>query len=895
MDHRPYPRPHMRRHPVLTLAFVAALLVGPAARAQDGGGQDGDAGDPAAEAPAKKKTPEELAHDQEMADRAAEDALKLIRNADIADVVAGLSHLAEIPSKVATAGTIEVVLGRIERHVAQHAGYALAQIDPEGALDILEQRLGDKNAPSGVQLALVHEMLAELPAPRAVELLADDRSLRSRNVLVRATAIEALGWHRAPEVVQSALDALASKDEDLRNVACVALGRVGDDRATMPLLGKLDMTDGGTAGFAAIALGRIEDRRIFPNVLKRLASGNRIGKGKALVASAREDHVGALTSLVKGGNAESKIAAAAALGKLGTHDPKAQEALLGSMLGDASQWVRVACFSALGRCADEHLIPYLDKRMGQKDSTKRMYVYELAGDLRAKGGLAGLQNVIWSEKNDVLRRVAQDAFWRIADPESMRAVEAKIRTARGRKAGRAAEILGMRRNMNGFELALEMLEHHKDGGREELWFEFGLEMQTGHFFGNDPAVWREWIEKNEKFFEREQAAIEREKWRKEFLETNTGPSVTPKTEQTLQRALDYLARHQRLGGAFDQQTFLDRCEEGRKHKCPISSGARVQMDPVGMSSLCSNAFFGAGCSPIKGRYRSVLARAVEYILSRQMPIGDYAHNDLIGGYNRPLALQAYGEAHAATKDPTFVPFIQRGVDFLTAIQADKAGWRYRVVDNANDSSVVSWVLFGAKSAEKSGARVRRSIYEGSELVLRRYQVFPLGHREDFLRDIDPNYEFDVGFGKKYYAETGYQDPKAAADQATTALGLMSRILLGFRRSHPFCIGSANKLLVDYMPVEPDGGKWNKNSMQQEYPMYFLYYGTLSMHQMGGTFFREWNRRVKQILPVLQETEGCSRGAFPAWSQDAFFSKLYTTAMGAMTLETYYRYAPILQD
>ena len=41
--------------------------------------------------------------------------------------------------------------------------------------------------------------------------------------------------------------------------------------------------------------------------------------------------------------------------------------------------------------------------------------------------------------------------------------------------------------------------------------------------------------------------------------------------------------------------------------------------------------------------------------------------------------------------------------------------------------------------------------------------------------------------------------------------------------------------------------------------------------------------------------GCERGSWESWNLDGLFGRLYTTAIGAMTLETYYRYAPILQD
>ncbi len=274
------------------------------------------------------------------------------------------------------------------------------------------------------------------------------------------------------------------------------------------------------------------------------------------------------------------------------------------------------------------------------------------------------------------------------------------------------------------------------------------------------------------------------------------------------------------------------------------------------------------------------------MLSRQQPDGDYSPNDLIGGYNRPIALQAFAEAAYSAGDPQYLPFVQRGVDFLTVIQAKKGGWRYRVVDNANDSSVVAWVLFAAKAATKAGARVRSSALEGSELVLSQFQVRPVKEREDFYRDIDPTYAFEVGQNTQYQFHTGYQDYAFAANQATTAIGLMSRILLGYRHSHPFCIGSANKILADQLPELPKNGNWERLSIKAQYPMYFMYYGTLAMHQMGGRYFREWNKTIKEILPATQYIGGCSRGSWNGKGFDGFLSRLYTTAIGAMTLETY---------
>ncbi len=878
----------MVRMNITRLAFLltTALLVA-SPRSVHADDDAPDAPDAPQKAPAVDPVKAQL-----FADKEAEDALGLVQQAGIVEVQEGLERLSRVSSSKVTEDIVKFALARSELHVAEFAGYALAKADPEGALDLLAARLQGAARLETRQLVQAAGLLSELPAPRSVELLAGDRLLHARNAVVRREALRALGWLRSPEAVTVALDALGSKDGGLRNVACVALGRIGDARAVPALLRKLDMSDDDTGSFAAIALGRIESDDVFPNIAARMSKGDKLTKGKALVAAARPRHVPKLASMAKSGSRESKIAACAALGKIGEAPLDVQAIVLNVMLGDSDRWVRAAAFHALGAIATRDLAPALAKRMGQRDNERKMYVYEIAGDIRAKECLPEIENAVWNEKHPILARVAISAFWRIADPEAITRVEAKIRKAKGRLMRRVMPILGLRANRNGFDLALELLEQRKEGSKDEFQVELALEKLTGHFFGNDPAVWKEWIEANPNFFEKEQAAVERAKWHEDFMKENKGPRVTPATELTVQRALDYLARHQNPSGAFDQQHFMDLCSD---NPCPASSGARVQMDPVGMTGLGTLAFFGAGYGPESGRYRGVLARAMEYLLARQQPRGDYAANDLIGGYNRPIALQAFAEAYLATNDAQYLPFVQRGVDFLAVIQADKGGWRYRVVDNASDSSVVAWVLFAAKAAEKAHARVRGSIFEGSDLVLSAFQKRPIKEREDFYRDIDPNYAFEVGQGTKYEFHTGYQDTAFQANQATTALGLMSRILLGYRRSHPFCIGSANKILAEQLPELPKNGNWDRLNINAQYPMYFMYYGTLAMHQMGGRYFREWNKVIKEILPSTQDVGGCARGSWNGTRADGLFSRLYTTAMGALTLETYYRYAPILQD
>ena len=149
-------------------------------------------------------------------------------------------------------------------------------------------------------------------------------------------------------------------------------------------------------------------------------------------------------------------------------------------------------------------------------------------------------------------------------------------------------------------------------------------------------------------------------------------------------------------GRRASQAFRERCAP--ESPCSASMGTRVMEDPVGRTGLVVLAFLGAGYSPESGKYKTAIRRGTEYLMARQQAIGDYQTHDLIGGYNRPIALQAYAEAYGLTRDERLRPYVQRGVDFLTQIQNSIGGWRYRVEVQTSDSSVAAWMLFAMAAA-----------------------------------------------------------------------------------------------------------------------------------------------------------------------------------------------------
>jgi HEAT repeat protein len=879
-----------------------------------------------------------------------EDALAAMKGADPEQSFAdGLAVLARVRHRD---GALEPMRERAFPEILEHAlgtrlesgasfaGEILAGLDPgrlAKELEAVAEKDGDP-----VRLYNAAVLLEVVPrggadggeGPEPVDALV--RLLGKGNARSRARAAEALGESASArrgcpakareKAVSGVLGLLAGagKDATTKNVCAVALGKIGDPKAIPALLNGIGNTDGKHAFFAALALSWMEEPSLLPTVLSGSISGGESGEAyaKALEGTAREAHVDALlSSLASSGKADVREAAAVALARilpgmpapaadgrpLPTDAPADQEraalrakaagALMERMVSDGDSSVQWACFHALSRSGGPWQEAEVLRLLKSPNEGTLKRAVHLCGDWRLAASAKTLLGGIFSVKDDLMRRRCGIEFWRIGDREAIEEFKKRIRdygAGGGVGLARGCEALGNWRCKEGFELAVDLLGKVREGSPDQFAVELCLEKMTGHFFGPARGLWNKWFSKNPEFFTPRQAAIERDKWREDFDKENKGFRQTKETERAVQMGLEYLARHQHADGRWDPQGFRECCD--RSPGCSAATGARVQEDPVSRTALSILAFLGAGYTPEGGKYSCTLRRGLEYLMARQQAKGDYQTNDLIGGYNRPLALQAYAEAAALTHDPRLLPFVQRGADFLTQIQNSIGGWRYRVDVETSDSSVAAWMLFALKAAEKAGAEVRPVVYEGCRMLFERYslRVPANGPREDFV-DMDPSYGFEVGKDTTYEFRTGYQDTAHAPTHATTALGLMSHILLGFRRSHPFCIGSANYVLQRQLPVAPKDGRLERLNIQQEYPLYFVYYGTLAMHQMGGRYFRKWNDQIRVILPGTQVQEGCGRGSWVGKGYDGIFGSLYTTATGVLALETYYRYLPVLQD
>jgi len=808
------------------------------------------------------------------------------------DAIDGLRGLGKTKAHVPL---LEAALRERYAYLVSFAAEVAVGLEPQQAEQLVNEMVKRQKGASTRAARNLVLMLRECPSQASADLALDAfRGHGSKEV--RLELIRSVGMTKPVKGVDYIRRVLASSSLDEKNTGALAAARLASSELIVPLFAGLENTDDFHCMFAAYALTKIADPGVFSRMAKSLgtASGKTgEAKAKVLEGAASEADVETLVNILKTNRSrEYREAAAIALGRVGGRSKDVQEVLFARMLRDRQREVRGACWHALTRVATEAIVPQVLKRLTQKDPEMAKYIYHMVGLLQIREAALGLRRVMLNErKNAMLRQAASINYWRAADHEEIRKLEESIINGRGQILQYGLEAVGFRKNPEGFRFLIKMLKVLREGSREQYWAELALQRMTGHFFGPYSGIWKKWYERNPEFFTPKQAELEREKWREDFDKENKGWRHTKETENSVQLALEFLARHQHPDGRFDPQHFHKMCPD--QPECR-PEGARIEFDPSGTTALSCLAFFGAGYVPEGGKYRHVVGRAMEYLLARMQANGNFLSNDLVGGYNRPIGAQAFAEAYLLTGSEEYGWYAQRGIDFLTTIQNRLGGWRYRVKIETTDTSCMSWNLFALKTGEKGGLDVKKIALAGCYRVMDIYSTPVIEHREEFL-DIDPDYGYEVGRDTRYTYETGYQNPVWDSKYATIPLGIMCRIFLGWRRSHPFCIGSANKILNDTMEEIPKGGNWSLYRSHREYPTYAWYYGTLAMHQMGGRYFRLWNERIRKVLPGTQEKTGCIRGSWPIWNHDSINGRVVTAALGALTLETYYRYLPVLQD
>lgn len=328
-----------------------------------------------------------------------------------------------------------------------------------------------------------------------------------------------------------------------------------------------------------------------------------------------------------------------------------------------------------------------------------------------------------------------------------------------------------------------------------------------------------------------------------------------KTEAAVAAALDWLAAHQHPDGrwrAQDHGAGQERMVLGHNRY-----GAGRQAD-TGITGLALLSFLGAGETHYEGPHRVQIQRGLEFLLGAQAADGNLAGNaELFAAmYCHGMAFLAVSEAYAMTGDERLRPCVSRAQQFTLATQIrGDGGWRYQSGDQHGDTSQLGWQLMALRSAEHAGIPLPIASRDGMTRFLTSVAAGPSGGLASYRPGTRPS-----------------PTMTAEATACWIFLDIPPR-------------ADALREAAQYLLRSPPG--------PSERNFYYWYYGTLALFHLQDDAWRTWNEALQTQLLSLQRSEGELAGSWDAdtvWG--GYGGRVYTTAMGALSLEIYYRYLPL---
>jgi hypothetical protein len=320
------------------------------------------------------------------------------------------------------------------------------------------------------------------------------------------------------------------------------------------------------------------------------------------------------------------------------------------------------------------------------------------------------------------------------------------------------------------------------------------------------------------------------------------------SELAVERGLRWLAAHQRADGSW--------CFDLKQPPCGgLCRNPGTEASVTAATGLALMPFLGAGYTHKQGPHQEVVERGLYALASRAVatPHGI----DLRDGtmYGQAIATIALCEGYGMTRDPTLKDTAQGALRFIAHAQdLSGGGWRY-TPGQPGDTTVTGWQLM----ALRSGLLARLEVPSLS---------FELANK--FLDHV----QFAGG------ARYGYQtpSPREQKQEATTAVGLLCRMYLGWDRRRPELYQGVGFL-----------DRWGPSMTN----LYYDYYATQVMHFWEGKEWDAWNAKMRDHLIATQAQESHEAGSWHfADPYGDRGGRLYSTAMAVMILEVYYRHMPL---
>jgi hypothetical protein len=321
---------------------------------------------------------------------------------------------------------------------------------------------------------------------------------------------------------------------------------------------------------------------------------------------------------------------------------------------------------------------------------------------------------------------------------------------------------------------------------------------------------------------------------------------TTESEKAVAMALKWLVDHQNPDGSWNFDHTTGVCNRRCSH------GGKLVNCTTGATAMALLPLLGAGQTHKEGKYKVPVERGLYYLAGRMKVknnMGDLAEGTM---YAHGIAAIVLCEAYAMTHDKGLLAPAQLSLNYTMYAQDPVGGgWRYSA-RQPGDTSAVGWQLMALKSGHMAYLQVNPNTIKGATRFLDSVQG-------------------DSG------ATYGYTDP--GNGPATSAIGLLSRMYLGWKKDNP-----ALQRGVDLIAKRgPTKGHF-----------YYNYYATQVMRHAGGEKWDVWNEKMRDSLVADQDKKDHAAGSWHQGGDHGAESggRLYCTSLATMILEVYYRHMPI---
>jgi hypothetical protein len=323
------------------------------------------------------------------------------------------------------------------------------------------------------------------------------------------------------------------------------------------------------------------------------------------------------------------------------------------------------------------------------------------------------------------------------------------------------------------------------------------------------------------------------------------------TESMVTASLRWLHFHQdRPSGKWDSDAFSKNCDSRQGASCKSAGAAGLD---VPITALALLAYNGNGHTHRVGQFKKTVKRALNWLLSQQADSGSFSTSETKAATEKhAFATMAVCEAYGITQDEWLKEPAKKAVSYLLAQQEKSGGWKKG--KNAPKANVLTtaWCVFALRAAKYAKIDIP----------------------QDSLKK-----------ALEFFDSWSFQPKKVKAGflQVRRLHGIAATVV-----SSIFCYRSRrHEKLVKLVDIlDKNHPKWDDGNG----PVYW-YFATYSMFQYGGKKWHRWYPALKKALLPTQRMGGCADGSWdPVGPEGKRLGRVGTTAMNALTLEIYYRYA-----